>query len=168
MSTYEDNVQHPLHYRSHFDQSYWREQSVQWILGFDPPAVLTRTRWVWSQPGSHGSPPPPAESQRRHRCCGSVRPISVPGAQAIAREPPTPACHQIKWISNWVEAPTPARPGWGDSLHFSIPLLVVICFSFFLSFFTVLLSLAVSFLIYLTLPHFGLSDGLAWPPPFGD
>lgn len=93
-------------------------------LGSDLPAALTRTRWVWSQPGSHGSPPPPAES----RCCGSVRPISVPGAQAIAREPPTPACHQIKWISNWVEAPRPARPGWGDSLHCSIQLLFVICF----------------------------------------
>lgn len=59
-------------------------------------------------PGGHGSPPL-SPSIPQLWIGQAYQPAQ---ARPIAWEPQTPACHQIKWISNSVKAPRLGRAGW--------------------------------------------------------
>lgn len=113
------------------------ENPMRWmdlgsLIGFDHSAVLEWTHSVEMAMAvmvlQHFPPPSPS--------CGLVRPINLHRLQPIAWEPQTPACHQIKWISNSVKAP---RLGGLESMQTfstSLPLLTFLfaiwCFSFYL------------------------------------
>lgn len=89
------------------------ENPIRWmdlgsLIEFDHSAVLEWTHSVEMALAvmvlHHFPSPSPS--------CGLVKPINLHRLQPIAWEPQTPACHQIKWISNSVKAPRLGRAGW--------------------------------------------------------